>query len=90
MSRAPRAPARIHTASSALFGGRIGLALATLVELNLKDCGLTSLPPAIQHAESLTKLDLGGNDLTTLPDELARCSKLSILFILGSRRMTAV
>ena len=41
--------------------------LPSLVELSLRNCGLTELPAAIGHCASLKKLDLGGNDLTDLP-----------------------
>ena len=64
--------------------------LPSLVELSLRNCGLTELPAAIGHCASLKKLDLGGNDLTDLPSSLAKCTRLEILFVLGSRRMTSV
>ena len=64
--------------------------LPSLVELSLRNCGMTELPAAIGHCASLKKLDLGGNDLTDLPSSLAKCTRLEILFVLGSRRMTSV
>ena len=64
--------------------------LPSLVELSLRNCGLTELPSSIGQCTSLKKLDLGGNDLTDLPSSLARCTRLEILFVLGSRRMTSV
>ncbi len=64
--------------------------LPSLVELSLRNCGLTELPSSIGQCTSLKKLDLGGNDLTDLPMTLAKCTRLEILFVLGSRRMTSV
>jgi hypothetical protein len=39
----------------------------SLLALDLKDCGLSSLPPSIAQFASLKKLDLGRNSLTDLP-----------------------
>ncbi|CAN7563251.1 leucine-rich repeat-containing serine/threonine-protein kinase [Trinickia sp. LjRoot230] len=44
-------------------------------------CGLTEFPRAIfDLADTLEVLDLSGNALSTLPDDLARLSKLRIIF----------
>jgi len=44
-------------------------------------CGLKHFPPEImQLAETLEILDLSGNSLSSLPDELARLKKLRIIF----------
>lgn len=44
-------------------------------------CGLTTFPPAIYDlADTLEILDLTGNALSTLPDDLDRFKKLRILF----------
>ena len=48
---------------------------ATVTVLDLKNMGLASLPRSIGTAVNLIKLDVGSNpELTTLPDELARCT----------------
>jgi len=44
-------------------------------------CGLTEFPREIfKLADSLEILDLSGNDLTTLPDDLPRLHKLRVIF----------
>lgn len=44
-------------------------------------CGLTTFPPEIYDlAESLEILDLSGNSLTSLPDDLPRLHRLRIVF----------
>lgn len=64
--------------------------LPTLRKLSLTNCGLKEVSPNIKLCVNLETLDLAHNDLTTLPDELALLSKLEILFVLGSRRMTTM
>jgi Leucine-rich repeat (LRR) protein len=54
--------------------------LAGSIRLNLS-CGLTEFPPEIfDLADTLEILDLSGNALTSLPDDLPRLHKLRILF----------
>lgn len=54
--------------------------LAGSTRLNLS-CGLTEFPPEIfDLADTLEILDLSGNALTALPDDLPRLHKLRILF----------
>lgn len=54
--------------------------LAGVHRLNLS-CGLTAFPPEIYDlADTLEILDLSGNALTSLPDDLPRLHKLRIVF----------
>jgi Leucine-rich repeat (LRR) protein len=56
--------------------------ISKLEKLNLNGCDINSIPNTIQYATNLKKLDVGNNPaLTTLPDELASCKKLEILFV---------
>ena len=65
--------------------------LASLVELDLKDCRLSSLSNNIQHCTNLQKLDISSNpELTTLPDELRQCTQLEILFSSSNPGMTVM
>lgn len=67
------------------------LDVTALTTIDLKNAGLLTLPGSIGNAVNLVKLDLGGNpELTDLPDELAHCTKLKVLFILGARKMKEV
>jgi len=60
--------------------------LAGVRELNLAGCGLAEFPRDIFGlAETLEVLDLSGNALTRLPDDLARLGKLRVLFCSGNR-----
>ena len=55
-------------------------ALAGVTRLALR-CGLTEFPPEIYTlADSLEILDLSGNALSSLPDDLSRLHKLRIIF----------
>ena len=48
--------------------------------------GLTALPPELfDLADTLEVLDLSGNALTTLPDDMGRFSRLRMLFCSGNR-----
>ena len=54
--------------------------LAGIQRLQLR-CGLTEFPPEIfDLADSLEILDLSGNQLSTLPDDLPRLHKLRVIF----------
>ena len=56
--------------------------ISKLEKLNLNGCDIDSIPSTIQYATNLKQLDVGNNPaLTTLPDELASCRKLEILFV---------
>ena len=59
--------------------------LAGARELTLRE-GLTAFPREIfDLADTLEVLDLGGNALTDLPDDLGRLAKLRVLFCSGNR-----
>ncbi|MDP1523134.1 MAG: leucine-rich repeat-containing protein kinase family protein [Methylotenera sp.] len=65
----------MHTLSSLLAGQ-----LAGVKRLDLS-CGLTDFPREIfELAESLEILNLSGNDLSSLPDDLPRLHKLRVIF----------
>jgi hypothetical protein len=54
-------------------------------ELSLRE-GLTAFPPEVFGlADTLEVLDLTGNALTTLPDDMGRFSRLRVLFCSGNR-----
>jgi hypothetical protein len=54
--------------------------------LDLRGCGLTELPTQVLAlADTLQVLDLSGNALTTLPEGLARCTRLHTLFASNNR-----
>jgi hypothetical protein len=60
-------------------------ALAGTVRLQLA-CGLTEFPPEIfDLADSLEILDLSGNALSALPDDLPRLRKLRVIFCSDNR-----
>ena len=55
--------------------------LAGARRLDLRGCGLTGLPREVfDLADTLEVLDLSGNALDTLPDDLHRLSQLRVLF----------
>ncbi len=59
--------------------------LAGISRLDLS-CGLTELPPEVfDLADSLEVLNLSGNALSSLPDDLPRLHKLKVLFCSGNR-----
>lgn len=61
-------------------------ALAGARELRLAGCGLTEFPAEIFGlAETLEWLDLSGNALTCLPEDLGRLGRLRVLFCSGNR-----
>lgn len=70
-----RGNAELRSAQSLAWIG----ALPRLESLELRDCGLTSLPEAIGKLASLTKLLLSGCRITSLPDSLARLTTLRVL-----------
>jgi hypothetical protein len=60
--------------------------LAGARELRLDRCGLQDFPREIYGlAETLEVLDLGFNDLSSLPDDLGRLRRLRVLFCSGNR-----
>ncbi len=61
-------------------------ALAGARELRLPGCGLAAFPREIFGlAETLEVLDLGGNALSALPDDLGRLARLRVFFASGNR-----
>ena len=64
--------------------------LPSLVELSLRNCGLTELPAAIGQCASFKKARFRRQRPHGPADDLAKCTRLEILFVLGSRRMTSV
>jgi len=63
-------------------------ALRGLKRLSLNGLGLTAFPPEIfdeELADTLEILDLSGNALDSLPEELPRLHRLRILFASGNR-----
>lgn len=70
----------MHTLSSLRAGE-----LAGIKRLDLS-CGLTGFPPEIfDLADTLEILNLSGNALTTLPDDLPRLHKLRVIFCSDNR-----
>lgn len=57
--------------------------LHLLTSVNLARCGLREVPAAIGLCTRMQKLDLFGNPLAGLPDELAKCTSLDTLFVAG-------
>lgn len=52
-----------------------------LKNVDLSNCGLTSIPNEIfSLSDCLESLNLGSNELTTLPDDFTKMNKLKILF----------
>ena len=52
-----------------------------LTHVDLSNCGLTTVPEAIfELADSLELLNLGGNELSELPDSMLILQKLRVLF----------
>ena len=52
-----------------------------LTHVDLSDCGLTSIPSELfQLGDSLVLLNLGGNQLSDLPDTMIELKNLRILF----------
>lgn len=61
-------------------------ALAGARDLRLGGCGLTAFPPEIFGlCETLELLDLGDNELSSLPNDLGRLRRLRVLFCSGNR-----
>ena len=59
--------------------------LAGITRLDLS-CGLTAFPPEIYRlADTLEILNLSGNSLSTLPDDLPRLHKLRVIFCSDNR-----
>ncbi len=95
-------PSRIGAVGSTRIGNRIRLftVITTLEQLQAGQllgtrrlklaCGLTEFPREIfDLADTLEILDLSGNALSTLPDDLPRLRKLRILFA-SDNRFTAL
>lgn len=62
-------------------------ALRGITRLNLNGLGLASVPPEIfeELADTLEILDLSGNELSSLPDELPHLRRLRIVFASNNR-----
>mmetsp|Transcript_33096 Transcript_33096/g.82905 ORF Transcript_33096/g.82905 Transcript_33096/m.82905 type:complete len:1057 (+) Transcript_33096:2-3172(+) len=54
---------------------------ATLQQLDLSACALTSLPPSIGKLRTLRELRLNGNRLSAVPKELGRLTALEVLTV---------
>lgn len=91
-------PGRIDAVDPTITGNRIALPTVTTTLEQLQAgqlagarrlklaCGLTEFPREIfDLAETLEILDLSGNALSTLPDDLPRLSRLRILFASDNR-----
>ena len=64
-----------------LRAGRLAGRAAPVTHLDLRHCGLEEFPREIfALADTLTMLDLSGNQLRALPDDLPRLHRLRILF----------
>ncbi|KAI7963521.1 hypothetical protein MJO29_003948 [Puccinia striiformis f. sp. tritici] len=65
----------------ALLSSRLSTIAATLVVLDISECGLTSLPSAIAHCEVLEELNVSGNVLASgeLPVFLSNLTALKVL-----------
>ena len=75
-----------HATLDALRAGR----LAGATSLDLRHAGLEALPPEVfALADTLESLDLSGNALSELPDELPRLRRLRVLFA-SNNRFTAL
>jgi len=59
--------------------------LKTMIELDLADNQLDSVPDSICELVNLTQLDLSGNRLTTLPKQLYNLNKLKHVFLRRNR-----
>ena len=58
--------------------------------VDLSNCGLREVPAWVRaHAATLEELNLSGNALVTLPDWLAECTQLRVLFC-SQNAMTAL
>lgn len=61
----------------------------TLTELSVAECALTAVdPPALLAVPRVTSLNLSGNDLSSLPATLAKCSQLTRLDLSRNRFST--
>ena len=74
-------------ASAALTLARLEAGeLRGTTRLDLRGCGLTGLPSAVLDlADTLESLDVSGNALTTLPEGLARLTRLHTVFASNNR-----
>ncbi|UQS12711.1 leucine-rich repeat domain-containing protein [Pseudomonas sp. HS6] len=52
-----------------------------LGELFLRDCGLADLPSGVERLPALTRVDLRGNDITTVGDELFEIADTQNLYL---------
>jgi predicted DNA-binding WGR domain protein len=62
-------------------GAQIEVALPELVELNLRNCAMMSMPEILVHSTKLKKLDLTLNRSMTLPEAFKNLTSLSDLSI---------
>ena len=75
-------PSKLSEAIAAMRSGK------PISELNLADCGLTSLPDEIflpNVAEHIEFLNLGGNTISSLSNSMGQLKKLRILFFANNQ-----
>lgn len=53
--------------------------LVNLVQLNLQQTNITTLPPEIAYCQELEEIYLWGNSIETLPETLSEMPKLRLL-----------
>jgi len=63
---------------------RIGWEKGSIINLNLKNLGLHSLPKSIANLENLRSLNLSKNHLTSLPDYIAQMMKLRDVYLIDN------
>jgi hypothetical protein len=86
MSTSSAAPAPPTSTPAATLARLRAGELQGSIRLDLRGCGLSELPvEVLQLADTLEVLDLSGNALSTLPEGLARLTRLHTLFASGNR-----
>ncbi|CAI5461658.1 unnamed protein product [Closterium sp. Yama58-4] len=74
----------VNATSASEVEARIAVA-ANTGALDLSDCGLTAIPPAVLQLSDLTDLSLAGNQIESIPPAIANLSKLRRLGLAGNR-----